>query len=83
MHCIAVSSLILLCRLKKVLYSGAMADKKTEQICIRLEPEAYEKLREYAELEDRSVGYLVRRMIDDWMEKESQKKSSKSVKRGA
>ena len=51
-----------------------MGDKKTEQICIRVEPEAYKKLKEYADLEDRSVGYLVRRMIDDWMEKEGQKK---------
>lgn len=50
-------------------YGLAMADKKTEQICIRVESEVYKKLKEYANIERRSVGFLVRDMIDECLEK--------------
>lgn len=41
--------------------------KKTEQITVRLEPEAYEKLKKYAEAERRSAGFLVRDLIDAYI----------------
>ena len=46
-------------------YSQFMKKKKSEQICIRLEEEYYNKLKEIAELEDRSVGYLIRKMVEE------------------
>lgn len=61
-------------------YSLTMTDKKSAQICIRVEPEVYKKLKNHAESEDRSVGYLVRRMINEGIEKREAKKSDRIKK---
>lgn len=57
-----------------------MTDKKSAQICIRVEPEVYKKLKNHAESEDRSVGYLVRKMINEGIEKREAKKSDRIKK---
>lgn len=61
-----------------------MGDKKSEQICIRIEPEVYKKLKEYADLEERSVGYLMRKMVDSFLKRKDLEEEKKSpVKKGA
>lgn len=46
-------------------YSALMTDKKSEQICIKIDPNMYKKLKECADMEERSMGFLVRKMIDE------------------
>lgn len=42
---------------------------KEVQIAVRVEKDIYDKIAEIAEKEDRSVAYIVRRIIAEYLEK--------------
>ena len=63
-------------------YHQGMEEKKSEQISVKIEPEYYEKLKYYSKLERRSVGFLIRDMVVEWLEKKEKQKPSVVVKKG-
>lgn len=47
-------------------------EKKSEMIGVKITPTIKKQLEEIAEKEDRSISYIVNRLIEDYIKKESQ-----------
>lgn len=80
MQCNIMSSSFFIAEEGIVEYSLFMGKKKSEQICIRLEEEVYNKLKEIAEIEDRSIGYLIRKMVKESLGENISQKEEKKIK---
>ena len=48
--------------------------KNLRGVMTYLKPEIYERLKELAEAEDRSISNLISRIVSDWVNEQSQKK---------
>ena len=62
---------------EKMLYSGiknkqilTMKEKKTEQIGVRITPEVKERIEKTAEREERSISFIVNKLIEKYLDKE-------------
>lgn len=49
-----------------------MNEKKSEMIGVKITPSTKKKLFEIAEREDRSISYIVNKLIEDFIKKETQ-----------
>lgn len=47
-------------------------EKKSEMIGVKITPTIKKQLEKIAEREDRSISYIVNRLIEDYIKKESQ-----------
>lgn len=47
-------------------------EKKSEMIGVKITPTIKKQLEQIAEREDRSISYIVNRLIEDYIKKESQ-----------